>query len=43
MTFLTARVGIGYQTDKQQLPAIQILLDWLMVGRVLPFNPAASV
>jgi integrase/recombinase XerD len=28
---------------KQHLAAIKMLLDWLVVGQVLPFNPAASV
>jgi integrase/recombinase XerD len=30
-------------TVKQHLAAIKMLLDWLVVGQVLPFNPAASV
>ena len=28
---------------KQHLAAIRILFDWLVVGQVLPFNPASSV
>lgn len=31
------------QTVKQRLAAIRMLLDWLVVGQILPFNPAASV
>lgn len=30
-------------TVKQNLAAIRILFDWLVVGQVVPFNPAASV
>jgi len=30
-------------TVKQHLAAIRMLMDWLVVGQVLPFNPAASV
>lgn len=31
------------QTVKQHLAAIKMLFDWLVIGQVLPFNPAASV
>jgi len=31
------------QTVKQSLAAIRMLLDWMVVGQVIPFNPAASV
>jgi integrase/recombinase XerD len=31
------------QTVKQHLAAIRMLFDWLVVGQVVPFNPAASV
>lgn len=31
------------QTVKQHLAAIRRLLDWMVVGQELPFNPAASV
>jgi site-specific recombinase XerD len=31
------------QTIKQHLAAIRMLFDWLVVGQVVPFNPAASV
>jgi site-specific recombinase XerD len=31
------------QTVKQHLAAIRMLCDWLVIGQVLPFNPAASV
>ena len=30
-------------TVKQHLAAIRMLFDWLVVGRVVPFNPASSV
>ncbi len=30
-------------TVKQRLAALRMLFDWLVVGQVLPFNPAASV
>lgn len=35
--------GRSPPTVKQHLAAIRILFDWLVVGQVLPFNPAASV
>lgn len=31
------------QTVKQNLAAIRMLFDWLVIGHVVPFNPAASV
>ena len=31
------------QTVKQHLAAIRMLFDWLVVGQVVPFNPATSV
>lgn len=31
------------QTVKQNLAAIRMLFDWLVIGQVVPFNPAASV
>ena len=30
-------------TVKQHLAAIRVLFDWLVVGQVVPFNPASSV
>jgi len=30
-------------TVKQHLAAIKMLMDWMVIGQVLPFNPAASV
>lgn len=36
------RVG-AQQTVEQHLAAIRMLLDWLVTGQVVPFNPAASV
>jgi site-specific recombinase XerD len=30
-------------TAKQSLAAIRVLFDWMVVGQVLPMNPAASV
>jgi hypothetical protein len=34
---------LSAQTIKQQLAAIRQLFDWLVVGQVVPVNPAASV
>jgi site-specific recombinase XerD len=34
---------IAVPTVKQHLAAIRMLFDWLVVGQVLPFNPASSV
>lgn len=31
------------QTVKQNLAAIRMLFDWMVVGQVIPFNPASSV
>ena len=31
------------QTVKQHLAAIRMLFDWLVIGQVVPFNPATSV
>jgi site-specific recombinase XerD len=31
------------QTIKQHLAAIRVLFDWLVIGQVIPYNPAASV
>jgi site-specific recombinase XerD len=31
------------QTVKQNLAAIRMLFDWLVIGQVVPFNPAAGV
>ncbi|MGH9899822.1 MAG: tyrosine-type recombinase/integrase [Pyrinomonadaceae bacterium] len=31
------------QTVKQHLAAIRMLFDWMVVGQVMPFSPAASV
>jgi integrase/recombinase XerD len=31
------------QTVKQHLAAIRVLFDWLVVGQIVPFNPASSV
>jgi integrase/recombinase XerD len=31
------------QTVKQHLAAIRMLFDWLVIGQIVPFNPAASV
>jgi integrase/recombinase XerD len=30
-------------TVKQHLAAVRMLFDWLVVGQILPFNPASSV
>lgn len=31
------------QTVKQHLAAIRMLFDWLVIGQIVPFNPASSV
>ena len=33
----------GKATIKQHLAAIRMLFDWLVVGQVVPFNPASAV
>ncbi len=39
--------GLGQQlaapTVKQQLAAVRMLFDWLVVGQIVPTNPAAHV
>jgi site-specific recombinase XerC len=44
------RGGLGEELDdqpapgvKQQLAAIRMLFDWLVIGQVVPVNPAAAV
>ena len=39
------RIGkdLARPSVKQQLAAIRMLFDWLVVGQVVPFNPASSV
>lgn len=37
------RDGRSAPTVKQQLAAVRMLFDWLVVGQVVPHNPAASV
>jgi len=34
---------VSTPTVKQHLAAIRVLFDWLVVGQVVPFNPASSV
>jgi integrase len=34
---------VSAPSAKQQLAAVRMLCDWLVVGQVLPFNPAAAV
>ena len=34
---------VATPTVKQHLAAVRMLFDWLVIGQVLPFNPAASV
>jgi site-specific recombinase XerD len=34
---------IAVPTVKQHLAAIRMLFDWLVIGQLLPFNPASSV
>jgi site-specific recombinase XerC len=44
-TWIEARVqaGLAAPTVKQRLAALRHLFDWLVVGQVMPTNPAASV
>ena len=35
--------ALSAATVKQHLAALRMLFDWLVVGQVLPFNPASSV
>jgi site-specific recombinase XerD len=37
------RAGRSAPTIKQQLAAVRMLFDWLVVGQVVPHNPAAAV
>jgi site-specific recombinase XerD len=37
------QLSLAAQTVKQRLAALRALFDWLVVGQVLPANPAASV
>jgi site-specific recombinase XerD len=37
------RAGQSAPTIKQQLAAVRMLFDWLVVGQVMPHNPAAAV
>jgi site-specific recombinase XerD len=39
----TRRADFSAPSVKQQLAAIRHLFDWLVVGQVVPFNPAGSV
>ena len=34
---------LGPPSVKLQLAALRVLFDWLVVGQILPFNPASSV
>ena len=34
---------VAKPTVKQHLAAIRMLFDWLVIGQIVPFNPAASV
>ena len=36
-------VALSPATVKQHLAALRMLFDWLVVGQILPFNPASSV
>jgi len=38
-----AREGRSAPTVKQHLAAVRMLLDWLVVGQIVPHNPAAAV
>ena len=35
--------GVSLPTVKQQLAAVRMLFDWLVVGQVVPHNPASAV
>ena len=35
--------GLSAPTVKQHLAAVRMLFDWLVVGQVVPHNPAAAV
>jgi site-specific recombinase XerC len=37
------RAGLSRPHGQQRLAAIPHLFDWLVVGQILPFNPASSV
>ena len=39
----TLRREVSVPTVKQRLAGVRHLFDWLVVGQVVPFNPAASV
>ncbi len=36
-------VGLSDPTVKQHLAAIRMLFDWLVIGQIVPFNPATAV
>ena len=36
-------INLAAPTIKQQLAAIRHLFDWLVVGQIIPINPAGSV
>ncbi len=38
-----SRGGLSAPTVKQHLAAVRMLFDWLVVGQVVPHNPAAAV
>ena len=38
-----SRDGLSAPTVKQHLAAVRMLFDWLVVGQVVPHNPAAAV
>jgi len=40
---LTRDSGLSAPTVKQHLAAVRMLFDWLVVGQVVPHNPAAAV
>ena len=37
------QLRLGPPSVKLQLAALRVLFDWLVVGQILPFNPASSV
>lgn len=40
---LLPKLGVSKPTVKQHLAALRMLFDWLVVGQIIPINPAASV
>jgi site-specific recombinase XerD len=43
LPFTRKRVDLRQPSVKQQLAAVRMLFDWLVVGQIVPMNPAAAV